>query len=100
MRLEIEDSAFLRAREGKPSEFVIWPKNFPQTYLKRMVIDHPYRTRCLLENAGVQIFVGDIFAKRRSKSGSYDVLVLMIPDCDLGKLLPTAIIEIDVAMLV
>jgi hypothetical protein len=99
MRLKINDSVFLSGRDGKPSQFQIWPKDFPQHYFDKMSINQIYVTKCEVENEGISIFAGEINAMRRQQTDSVDVLVLMLHDVDLGSLQLAGTIEFDVASL-
>ena len=77
----------------------MWPLNFPQSQFDKMSVNQSYTLSCEVENEDVTVYVGRIYAMRRQHADFVDVLVLMLQDTDLGRLLPTATVELDVSAL-
>ena len=96
MLLHVEENLFVQGRANVPRGHLIWPKECPALWAKTLVQDQEYPGTCIVSDHGIERYNGPAFVKRRKKSGTLDMLVILLPDMDIGPLSPDAIIDMQV----
>ena len=94
MHLQIGDAMFIPGRDAIPRGHLIWPVNCPIPFIENLVSDQQYRGECRVADQGKTAYVGPVLVQRRNRYGS-DLLVVLLPDVDIGQLSPNAIIDLD-----
>ncbi len=85
---------FIPGGDSIPRGHLIWPVNCPMPIIKKLVSDQEYRGECRVADQGTTAYVGPALVKRRKQYGS-DLLVVLLPDVDVGQLSSKAVIDLD-----
>ena len=94
VRLSIKEAIFVLGRENVPEGHLIWPRHCPEPFLTNLSLDQGYRGNCEILHHGKVVFSGLALVKRHQQYGK-DLLVILLPDVDLGELSPDATVEMN-----
>ena len=94
VRLSIKEAIFVLGRQHVPEGHLIWPRQCPELFLANLNLDQGYRGSCEILDHGKVVFSGLALVKRRHQYGK-DLLVILLPDVDLGGLSPDATVEMN-----
>ena len=96
-RLPIEDSAFVPGHAAGESGYIIWPGEYPRELSDIFPHEREFAIACAVVDQGQTVYAGPARMKRKMGYGSETVLVILLPETDLGRLSRTAVIELDLA---
>lgn len=96
MRLNVDESLFIPGSAKVPCGHLIWSRECPSICLERLTQDQGYPANCSVFDQGVERYNGPAFVKRRKRYGTRDVLVILLPDVDLGFLSADAFVDMRI----
>lgn len=96
MRLNVDESLFSPGSANVPRGHLVWSRDCPSICLKRLTEDQGYRGSCSVFDQGVERYNGPAFVKRRKQYGTRDVLVILLPEVDLGSLSADAFVDMRI----
>ncbi|MBU3028925.1 hypothetical protein [Paracoccus marinaquae] len=94
MRLQIGDAVFIPGRDAVRRGHLIWPVDCPIPFMENLTLDQTYSGDCRVADRGTTVYAG-LALMRRRKQYADDVLVVLLPDVDIGQLSPDATIDLD-----
>ncbi|MDO5704875.1 MAG: hypothetical protein Q4G49_07340 [Paracoccus sp. (in: a-proteobacteria)] len=91
--LPIADHLFIApGRDRVPAGHILWPSAYPAP-LNTLALGQDYRTTAEVKDQDRLLYRGVALMKRRVDRGE-EILVLLLPDHDLGQLTPNATVEL------